>query len=159
VPTQPTERAVELARLVLIASGDDTRLAQPSDATMAEAMRALSKALPSAKPEWRPVMEQVVRDEVRAYGEHLFDGNVDIYARRFTEPQLTDMLAFYRSPAGQALASQSAAITRDRLALARKYNAELLPHMVAAVCAKYTCPPPAAANPSAPTPTAPTAPR
>jgi len=140
-PAAPRERARQLARDVLIASGSDSRLVNASDATIAEAMRALNNALPGAKPEWRPAMEQAVRDELRAFGERLFEGNVDIYASRFTEPQLADMLAFYQTPSGRALASQSAAITRDRLMLSRKYGADLLPHMVAAVCAKFICAP------------------
>jgi hypothetical protein len=141
-PSAPGEHARQLARDVLIASGADSRLATVSDATMAESLRALGAALPNATPEWRPAMEQAVRDEMKAFGERLFEGNIDIYARRFTEAQLADMLAFFRTPSGQALANQSAAITRDRLALSRGYGTDLLPHMVAAVCAKFTCPAP-----------------
>jgi hypothetical protein len=146
-PSPTGERARQLARDVLVASGADSRLANVSDATMSDGLRALGAALPKAKPEWRPAMEQSVRDEMKAFGELLFEGNIDIYARRFTEAQLADMLAFYRTPSGQALANQSAVITRDRLALSHSYGAELLPHMVAAVCAKYPCPGPAQGPP------------
>jgi uncharacterized protein len=147
-PAAPGERARQLARDVLIASGADSRLAGVSDATMAESLRALGTALPNAKPDWRPAMEQAVRDEMKAFAERLFEGNIDIYSKRFTEAQLADMLAFYRTPTGQALASQSAAITRDRQALSHRYGAELLPHMVAVLCAKYACPAPAPTKPA-----------
>lgn len=146
-PSATGERARQLARDVLVASGADSRLANVSDATMSDGLRALGAALPNAKPEWRPAMEQSVRDEMKAFGELLFEGNIDIYARRFTEAQLADILAFYRTSSGQAMANQSAAITRDRLALSHRYGAELLPHMVAAVCAKYLCPGPAQGPP------------
>lgn len=146
-PSAAGERVRQLARDVLIASGADSRLTSVSDATMTESLRALAAALPNAKPDWRPAMEQTVRDEMKAFGERLFEGNVDIYAKRFTEAQLADLLAFYRTPSGQALAAQSAAITRDRQALSRRYGADLLTHMVTAICAKYACPAPAPPKP------------
>ena len=146
----PSPASRNLARQVLVASGADASSVVPSEATMAQALAALSRALPTAKPDWRPVMEQAVRDEFKAYAARLFDSEVIIYASHLTQAQLADILAFYSTPSGKALAAQSAAIEHDRQAVSRRMGADLMPHMIAAVCAKEACPPTApAAKPQA----------
>lgn len=140
-PAPPSEHARQLAAEVLIATGSDPRGAEPSTDTMNAAVKVLS-GLPGAKPEWRPQMEQAVRDEMKAFAGRLFQADVDFYATHFTEAQLGDMLGFYLSPTGRAVQAQTAALARERAATRRKNDATLLPHMVTAICAKVACPPP-----------------
>lgn len=138
-PQAPNPSALQAAREVLIAMGADTRSVSPSDATLAQTVAQLGRSLPEAHPDWRPVMEQAVRDELRIYGERLFEGSALSYARVFTEPQLADILAFYKTPTGKLLAAQSGALARERQALSRQEGSALMSHMIANVCAKEVC--------------------
>jgi hypothetical protein len=146
-PRGPSPAALQAARDVLIAMGADTRSASPSEATLTQTLAELGRLLPDARPEWRPAMEQAVRDEMRKYGERLFEGSAIAYARRFSEAQLADILAFYRSPTGKLLAAQSGPLARERQALSRQEGAGLMSHMIADVCAKEVCTQKAAVQP------------
>ena len=90
-----------------------------------------------------------MRDEIRAYAQRLFESEIDIYASHLTQAQLADILAFYNTPSGKALAAQSEAIGHDRQAMTRKAGGDLMQHMIAAVCAKEPC---EGVQPGAPSP-------
>ena len=54
---------------------------------------------------------------------------VDIYAENFTEPQLDDILAFYRSPTGQVLVEKLPALTAQAMQIAQSRVEELQPQV------------------------------
>jgi hypothetical protein len=102
-------------------------------------MEALKEALPNAKPEWRPVMEAVIRDELKDWNEKVTQINIDVYASKFTDAQLLDMLVFYRTEGGRALVAQTPAIIREKTEFGRKLAAETISRLVAETCAKVGC--------------------
>jgi hypothetical protein len=137
--SNPTGRTRDLAKAVLAASGNDARLATLNEGMAKNWLSALQRALPDAKPEWRPVMEAVIQDELKAWNQKVSEINIDIYASKFTDAQLLDMLVFYRTEGGRALVAQTPAIIRQKTEMARNLSAETMPRLVAATCAKVGC--------------------
>jgi len=54
---------------------------------------------------------------------------VKLYADAYTEPQIDDMLAFYRSPSGQAMVAGNASLMTKASAIAQNQLAEIMPEL------------------------------
>ncbi len=54
---------------------------------------------------------------------------VRLYADAYTEPQIDDILAFYRSPSGQAMVAGNASLMTKASAIAQKQLAEVMPEL------------------------------
>jgi hypothetical protein len=54
---------------------------------------------------------------------------VQLYADAYTEPQLDDILAFYRSPSGQAMVAGNSSLMTKTSAIAQKQLAEVMPEL------------------------------
>jgi hypothetical protein len=134
--TRPTQRTWQLAEAVMVASGQDARFAALNESVADHWLAALQKALPDARPEWRPVMEQAVQSELALWSAAVAKLNAELYAARFTDAQLLDMLMFYRSEGGRALVANTPGIIKEKSKTGRKLTAETLPRLVAAVRAK-----------------------
>ena len=139
-----TPHARELTQQLLDVSGADPRHPAVSDATLAEAWAAIQRANPGVKPELRPTSDQAAREEMNNFADRLYAGEVELYARHFTEAQLTDLIAFYKSPTGQAFVHESAILTQERNALSRQLASEVLRRIVTNFCGKAPCPSPTA---------------
>ena len=87
----------------------------------------------------KPVMQAAVREHVRQMGDKLAAGLADIYAARFTEDQLSEIVAFYRSSAGQAMVDQTSSMRADGLQLAQQATDDFQVDIIADVCAKVEC--------------------
>jgi len=134
----PSARLEALAEQVLIASGADPRAPPLDSFARGSLATALKSALPDATSEWQSVIDAAVEEEIKFEGDDYFKKNVDLYASRFTEAELQDMLTFYNSPGGKALVAQLPAITAART----KFKWQLGPaitRMVKAVCEKEAC--------------------
>jgi uncharacterized protein len=147
-----TPHARELSQQLLDVSGADPRNPAVSDATLAEAWAAIQRANPGVKPELRPTSDQATREEMKGFADRLYAGEVDLYARHFTEAQLTELIAFYKTPTGQVFVRESQALGQERAQLSRRLAGEILSRIVANFCGKAPCPSPTA--PSAPPPAA-----
>jgi hypothetical protein len=90
----PTPRTQHLAEAVMLASGQDARFAALNESMAAQWLAALQKALPDAGPELRPAMEQAVQAELARWNAAVAALNADLYASRFTDGQLLDMVMF-----------------------------------------------------------------
>jgi hypothetical protein len=136
---EPSARLQALAEQVLVASGNDPRASAMNRGFPKENLvTALRTALPDATADWQTVMDAAVQDEMALESDEYFRESVNLYASRFTEAELEDMLAFYQSPGGKALVAQLPAITAAKL----KFRRELGPaieRMVKAVCEKKAC--------------------
>jgi hypothetical protein len=147
-----TPHARDLSQQLLEVSGADPRNPAVSDATLAEAWAAIQRANPGVKPELRPTSDQATREEMKSFADRLYAGEVELYARHFTEPQLTELIAFYKSPTGQAFVRESQTLGQERTLLSRRLAGEILSRIVANFCGKAPCPSPTA--PAAPPPAA-----
>lgn len=79
------------------------------------AMRAVEKSmLDSAQtPEARDRMAKVMDATAEIFLPKMFDDMASYYAADFTEDQLKDVLAFYKSPTGQALTAKAPVLAQQ----------------------------------------------
>jgi len=146
--TEPDTGKLALAEQVLIASGNDARVTAINHtlATQDRLVQALKTALPEAPAEWEPVMKTVAEKEIQTEAREFFEENRHIYATYFSEAELNDMLAFYRSPGGKALVAQTPAIIAEKQLFGQKLGREAIERMVQAMCAEKKCPAPVMAR-------------
>lgn len=87
------------------------------DASINTMMEVQIQSMPALRE-----VEPVMRDFFRRYmgWEALKDQYAEIYARAFTEEELRQFTAFYRTPAGQKLASATPQLMREGAALGER---------------------------------------
>lgn len=129
-----------LAEAVLAASGSDARLSAINEMMHGSLLEAIEASLPNAKPEWKPIMAAAVDEELVRWNAEITQINIGIYAARFTDAELSDMLTFYQSPGGRALVAQTPAIIREKAAASQKMADGAMQRMLTSVCAKVACP-------------------
>lgn len=61
--------------------------------------------------------------------ENLKPSYVKLYADAYTEPQIDDILAFYRSPTGQAMVANNSSLMTKASTIAQKQLAEVMPEL------------------------------
>jgi hypothetical protein len=130
-----------LAEQVLIASGNDVRVAAINRSVDVHGglLAALKQALPEATDAWEPAMRTAIDNAIREEQQRFFEENLHIYATRFSEAELKDMLDFYRSPGGRALVAQTPAIIAEKAAFGRTLAQDVMKHAIDAVCATEKC--------------------
>lgn len=146
VPISPTHRAAALELLEAMRVSEALQLS----------IETVLAAQIQSNPELQSV-ESVMRDFFARYmsWENLKEGYAEIYSRAFTEPELREMTAFYRTPTGQKLARATPQLMREGSELGQRAVQEHMEELQEAVLRHLAGPP--APTPS-PTP-APTPPR
>lgn len=83
----------------------------------------MAKTLASGRRQLYPHIDPAVfeRLDAKLNCRELDDDIVAIYARHFSESELRDMIAFYRSPTGQRLIQRTPAIMRESAATAQAW--------------------------------------
>ncbi|MBA2932866.1 DUF2059 domain-containing protein [Sphingomonas sp. CGMCC 1.13654] len=139
---EPGAEQIDLARKVLIASGNDARVAAIDRGL--EMQNVLTQALkahfPDVDESWQPAIADAVQAELKTQADQLFSENVKIYATDFTAAELNEMLAFYASPGGRALVAKTPAIVQEKMAWGRAQGQASFARMIDSVCAKKACP-------------------
>jgi hypothetical protein len=80
-----------------------------------------------------------VHADLQNWNAEITKANATIYASKFTDAQLLDMLMFYRSDGARALVAQTPSIIREKSELGRKLMTERMPILVEKTCAKLNC--------------------
>lgn len=127
----PDPKQTELARMVLIASGNGPRVdtVQRAAGTRDRLAAALGAANPSLDLH-SPTAIAAMDKEIEYERAQFFSENLKIYETRFSQAELTDMLAFYRSPGGTALVRQTPDIVKDKVEWARQLGSHALERMM-----------------------------
>ncbi len=138
-PPKPTPHARELAAQVIAILKPQAAFSLAVDDKTIEGLAAeFRRSLPDGVVP-NSVMQGAVRDHLERMESKIIQGMVDIYAARFTEDQLSEMAAFYRSSAGQALISQTPSISGEVRQLAQRSADDMQVEIFADVCAKVEC--------------------
>ena len=131
---------VELSRQIIEAEGGASNMASMIEGTANSIITALIQKNPNAITDaQKTALQETMRDTAAFVAPQLVDEAARIYATNFTEQQLTDMLAFYRSPTGQALAAKLPEIGRESGAMMVKYQPAIQYVVVQRLCAKLGC--------------------
>jgi len=135
----PSERQLELARQLVNASGIDATMTT-AFRTMAQQMSASAGAGLSPERQARlKVFSDAEGDALAKLVPKLEQSMEAGYAQTFTEKELSDMLAFYRSPSGRSMVSKTPqfmkGLTAEMISLAPQMRRDIGTE----VCAKITC--------------------
>ncbi|MFI5015648.1 MAG: DUF2059 domain-containing protein [Hyphomicrobiales bacterium] len=135
---EPDAKMEALAERVLVASGNDARITaiHGAFALRERLTKALQAALANASDTVKSRIAKAVDAEIQFEVDEIFKENVKIYASRFTETQLNDMIAFYNSPGGKALVAQTPAIVQEKATFGGQLGREAVQRMVVSVCGK-----------------------
>ena len=114
----------------------DETLSQTLQAMSDQVKAAMARQMASVKPP--PEMEKLSSEFQEKLFALLFDAMtweklkpayLKLYADAFSEEQIDDILAFYKSPGGQALVEKTPLLMRDAMAVAQERLAEAEPQM------------------------------
>ena len=117
---QPSANAIVLAREIITAKGA-IRLYEP---VIAEVIDRASGVLVQTNPMLSRDLNEIaikIKNDSGPRVAELLNEVVKMYASRFTEPELKDVLAFYKSPVGQKIILQEPAILDQSVAFAERW--------------------------------------
>jgi hypothetical protein len=109
---------VATIRSLIEATGQANLMRQSMRAMVDMQQGSLTQQLP---PEFFNVMLRMADERM---GE-MMDALIPIYARQFSQEELDELVAFYRSPLGQRLVKATPAITRESMEAGRQWGIKL----------------------------------
>lgn len=97
------------------------------------ALQAQIEANPQIKP-----LEDVMRQFLAKYmsWDYLKPGMVQMYGEAFAEPEVRELIAFYRTPLGQKMTTRMPELMQKGMALGQKAVQEHLPELQEAIAKK-----------------------
>ena len=125
----PTPSSLQAAREVL----EITNAKSVMRATMQASFDAQIEQMPAMEP-FRPVMEEWA-DKYLSWdiiAPHL----AEVYAQTFTEQELKELIAFYRTPLGRKVAAETPELSRRGAVVGAKIAAEHMPELQQMIQAK-----------------------
>lgn len=137
----PSPHALELARGLLEAQNVTAHFADQ----VKQSVNAFKAQLESQTPEGQistpqgQLAIQAFRESMEAAAPAYIDQIADLYARTYTESELTQILAFWRSPAGQAFATHQADINTGERRLQAHSWEDISVGARDRLCAKIDC--------------------
>lgn len=135
----PSERKLELARELVKVTGMDTVMLG-AFRKMAAQITASAGAGVSPEREARlKVIGDAEGDALAKVVPQIVQGMVAGYAQTFTEQELSDMLAFYRSPSGRSMVSKMPRFTEAMMVEIAGLMPQVRRDMGTDICAKVTC--------------------
>lgn len=135
----PSARQLELAREVMAATGVESSMSNMFHNMTAQLTASMTRNLPPDRQARLEVVGQAEEDVMSRLTPRLIQTMVESYARTFTEQELTDLLAFYRSPTGRSMVAKTPqlmqGVVTEMVTLAPQMRREIGEE----VCAKLAC--------------------
>jgi hypothetical protein len=130
---RPDPARLALARQIFEAQGG----AKNAQAVMRSMEASMLASMPS--PEAKQRMTEVMEKMATTVMPRLFDDMAGFYAIDFTEDQLKDVLAFYKSPTGQAMMAKSPVLAEQMGGEVAKLMPRLQLSVLDKVCSQTAC--------------------
>lgn len=92
---------------------------------------------PDVKNKTSQMMDMIAKE---MSWENMKEDYITLYADTFTEEELRGLVAFYKSPIGQALAKKTPELTKKSMELSQKVMVKLMPK-IQAMTQEYKCTP------------------
>jgi hypothetical protein len=102
---QPSANAIALAKQIIVAKGGNSLYDPIIPQIIDQAKAMLMQSNPMLTRDLNEVATKL-RSELTPRGSALLDDGAKLYAARFTEQELKDVLTFYKSPLGQKIVTQ-----------------------------------------------------
>ncbi len=142
-PADPVR--LKLAQDIVEATGGRAQAEAMTKSMFGSMGKLMSDAMPGADADFVQGFQHDMEAEVSALTPQLLEISTQAYARELTERELTDMLAWVRSPSGQAVAGKTVAIQKDVFAaegpLLRAMMPRIMQRTVDHVCETSRCTP------------------
>jgi hypothetical protein len=126
---QPSANAIAMAKEIIVAKGSATLFNTIGNNVIEQSKAMLLQTNPTLTKDLDDVAAKLRSDYAARMAEPLNDA-AKLYAAGFTEQELKDILAFYKSPAGKKVADQETGILEHSLsdldAWAAKFSEEVL---------------------------------
>jgi hypothetical protein len=140
-PVEPSPERVALAGQLLAAQGGSAAMIASLNAVQKSMYDALGQS-GNLTPEARKAMFEALDKTFTALIPKLQARVAGVYAADFDEKQLKDILAFYRSPTGEALVAKLPDIARQSSYEMGKYMPQIQVAMLEGLCSQTACPKP-----------------
>jgi uncharacterized protein len=137
--TPSSAHKLELARQVVDASGANTAMSGMIRGEINQLVMSGSGNLSPERQERLQVIGHAQADAFAKMAPKIVDSLVEGYARQFTEQELTDMLAFYRSPSGRAIVTKTPQVMQGLIVEMARLMPQMRRDMGEEICAKVTC--------------------
>ena len=137
----PTARQMELARELIEVSGMRNLMS-----TMITSMvSSMESSLPRGDtPEERKINDAVrgaAKDEFAKFVPKMIDISADLYARNYSEQELSDVLTFYKSPSGQSVLAKTPKLMQQIMVQIKPMIPQMQRDMIADMCDRLSCTP------------------
>ena len=137
----PSARATQLSHEIYESLGGPTQISALINRTMTSAMASMPATTVNGK-DMRADMAAFMQAEMTKIIPETIAASERVYAETFTEAQLQDVLAFYRSPTGRVFVAKLPEVTTRTVTLMtpaiRRMQADMLNH----ICDLKPCTPP-----------------
>lgn len=134
----PTAKQTELAHRYIQATHME-RMMSATMKTMAPAMLANIPKGTEAEEARRKVVMEVLPDVMNGMMAKMMVQMEPIVAETFSEKELTDLVAFYESPTGQAVVEKTPQMAARMMPMMATLMPEMTKELKAKVCAKTDC--------------------
>ena len=92
-------------------------------------------------PKVAAAMKDALDDEFDQMIPQILDIAVQIYARDFTEQELSDLLAFYQSPTGRSMIAKTPQVAHDTMAAVIPLVPNMQRNLIDDFCVRMECKP------------------
>lgn len=114
-PAELDPAKVALARQIMEASGGVKQAEAQIDAMYGAMFSKMAEQMPKDQQVLTGSLQHAMQKEMHALIPPIVDITVNLYAENFSEQELRDVLAFQRSPSGQALIRKSPVIMQQAM--------------------------------------------
>ncbi|HVE03713.1 MAG TPA: DUF2059 domain-containing protein [Rhizomicrobium sp.] len=135
--TQVPDDYLQLADEVMTASKATDRITLLLDAMIPAIMPLAHKALPDISDAQFAELQVSVRDEMMKSLPILLSAEACLYVKHFSRDDLSALVAFYKSPLGQKLITESPALIKESLPLGKAWGEQAGRAALERVIARY----------------------
>lgn len=131
-PAEPSPEAVAVAEQIIEVTGAREHSLKMVDAVVPTAIDAIKKRMPNVSDTALNQFKKVFREEVEKSLPEMLHAEARLYAIHFSEGELNDLLAFYRTSVGQKMLVEQPKIFTEMLPLAQSWGRMAGAHAVEA---------------------------
>ena len=135
----PTERALELTRRYFTASHLDAMVSARLKAVTPGLVQQMTAKNPQLNPQQRTLLKQAATEAEQDTARKMVERLIPIFAERFTENELEQIVAFHESEAGKALTARTPAFAAQMEPTFRSLAPEMLADLNTRFCARAGC--------------------
>jgi hypothetical protein len=117
-----TPESLASARELMTLSRSDKFLDQAITTMMPQIAQLLEKANPEKGAVIRSILEEYVLPEMRSSIPDAVDDIAEVYARNFTQDELNEVIAFYKTPVGQKFLDRMPGIMNELNAIGQAWG-------------------------------------